>query len=70
MNDYYRPAEYQINTVYRCASCGSEIEIQSGYCASKCTCGGNYEEVGETYPSNSDDWDEERDERGEWRQRR
>lgn len=68
--DYYRPSQAQINTIYRCATCGSEMEVCSIYSADKCSCGGSLRECGESYPSSSDDWDEQRDPDGEWRERR
>lgn len=62
-SDYRRPADYQINHHYKCRSCSREIEIQSFYAPPKVcrACGQGLEFVGESYPANSDDWDEERD---------
>lgn len=62
MNDYRRPADYQINHHYRCDGCGDEIEISSVYSApSFCRCGNAYRFVGESYPASSQEWHEERD---------
>lgn len=62
MNDYRRPADYQINEIYRCSDCGGEIEVSSVYAAPlSCGCGGRYQLSGESYPADSQDWHEERD---------
>lgn len=67
----YRPAEYQINNVYRCTSCGSEIEVPCDQIATRCTCGGDYDYAGESYPGDSSEWDEERSScDGQWHPRR
>ena len=71
--DYRRPAAYQIRQVARCGICGAEREYDSYQTldGATCPCGGRLTVVGESYPSSSDDWDEERDRvDGEWRQRR
>lgn len=70
ISDYYRPSEEQINTIYKCDKCGREHEECSSYDVAKCVCGGNYNQVGKSYPANSDDWEEQRDPDGEWRNRR
>lgn len=72
-SDYRRPAEYQIRHHYRCASCGNEQEFMSDQTVEggRCPCGGTLTFAGESYPGDSNDWDEERDSQdGEWRQRR
>lgn len=70
-SDYLRPSANQINTIYRCASCGSEHEIEVWNGSVPVCCGANMQVSGESYPANSDDWEEERDTQdGEWRQRR
>lgn len=62
MNDYRRPADYQIKKHYCCSTCGSEVEVESFYAApTSCMCGGRMEAAGESYPANSSDWHEERD---------
>ena len=68
-SDYYRPAPYQINSVYRCVVCGQETDIPSMESATTCGCGGRLECIGESHPASADDWDEERGPDGEWRQR-
>lgn len=71
-SDYRRPADYQIRQVARCELCSSEGEYSNDQQidGGKCQCGGTLHVVGESYPSNSDDWDEERDTQdGEWRRR-
>jgi len=70
-SDYYRPADYQIIIHYKCNSCGAETYQESfldgvGYCF----CGGQFVPGGESYPADSNDWDEQRDKDGEWRKRR
>ena len=68
-SDYYRPADYQITTIYRCHSCGKEVEQQSCYGVGRCDCGGSFAQVGESYPADIQDWDEERGRDGEWHRR-
>ena len=71
MNDRYRPADYQVNDVYRCESCGKSIEIAQLYSVTNCdSCGGHYRKTGESYPADVEDWDEERYPDGQWGQRR
>jgi hypothetical protein len=62
MDSYRRPAYYQIINHYKCKSCGDMQEVQKGYSAAMpCRlCGGYVEKTGESYPSNSDEWDERR----------
>ncbi len=61
-SDYRRPADYQIKNHFRCQSCGSETSVESFYAGpTTCSCGGRMESAGESYPANSDDWHEERD---------
>jgi hypothetical protein len=71
-SDYRRPADYQIRQIAKCQSCGAENEYMNDQQVDggRCSCGGTLRVVGESYPSNSDDWDEELDRDGEWRQRR
>jgi len=59
-SDYYRPAHYQVNQLYRCRDCGDEQEVPSGHRAQMpCPkCRGWVERAGETYPGNHRDWDE------------
>ena len=61
--DYEKPAWYQINKIYECQSCGYRQEIPLGMMAQMpCPCcGGWVTKIGESYPSNADDWDMERD---------
>jgi hypothetical protein len=61
MNDYRRPADYQIKHHYTCVACGEGVETESCYGAPMlCPCGGRYEFSGESYPADSQEWDEER----------
>ncbi len=60
-SDYRRPADYQINDVYQCDRCRREVEQVSVYGVGQCSCGGNLQKVGESYPASAEDWDEERD---------
>lgn len=69
-SDYLRPADYQITNHYTCASCGNRVELESCYSPSSCRCGGEYQYTGESYPANSDDWDEEKDSNGYWHRRK
>lgn len=70
-SDYLRPSANQINTIYRCAYCGSEHEIEGWNGTVPVCCGTSMQVSGESYPATSDDWEEERDTQdGEWRQRR
>lgn len=62
MNDYRRPSQDQIENHYRCSSCGSETSASSYYAGPAiCYCGGALQFVGESYPADSRDWNEERD---------
>lgn len=70
-SDYRRPADYQVNIIYRCDTCRREIGLISVYGVGPCSCGGTFQECGESYPANSNDWDEERDTQdGEWHRNR
>jgi hypothetical protein len=70
-SDYYRPSENQIRHHYKCDTCKAEIELMFGDSADTCPCGGTMRFSGESYPANSDEWDEERDTQdGEWHRRR
>jgi len=69
-SDYYRPADYQITIHYECNRCGAETEQESCYGVGNCSCGGQFVECGQSYPAGANDWDEQRDPDGEWRQRR
>ena len=69
-SDYRRPADYQVNILYRCATCRREVEQVSVYGVGRCHCGGELEQIGESYPASADDWDEERNTQdGEWHRR-
>jgi DNA-directed RNA polymerase subunit RPC12/RpoP len=71
--DYLRPAWYQVQQVARCGTCGREADFSADQAVdgARCTCGGRWSVIGESYPASSDDWDEERDRvDGEWRPRR
>ena len=68
MTDRYRPAEWQIDVIYECRSCGARTEMQSCYHPGSCACGGVFVEAGESYPGDVAEWDEERVD-GEWRKR-
>ena len=69
MNDRYRPAEYQINDIWECSRCRQRIEMASAYSAGACGCGGEFVHVGESYPADVSEWDEERGQDGEWHYR-
>lgn len=60
-SDYERPADYQIFTIYKCLSCGNEIEVCSYETATYCYCGGTFDRIGESYPADPNEWDECRD---------
>lgn len=62
MNDYRRPAEYQIDRIYKCQKCGDEQSVRFGESAvMPCYhCKGFVTFSGESYPHSSE-WDEERD---------
>lgn len=72
MSDYYRPADYQIRQIAKCSTCGREDAYLNDQQVdgTRCVCGGSLRVVGESYPANSDEWDEQRDPDGEWRERR
>ena len=71
MNDYYRPAPYQINNIWECRSCGAEVEMESAYSPGQCDCGDSFVCTGESYPADRNDWDMERDSPyDDWRYRR
>ena len=71
-NDNYRPAQYQINNIFHCDTCGKECEQPSEYGKEPCpcSCGSECVYVEESYPGDVDEWDEQRDPDGEWRERR
>jgi DNA-directed RNA polymerase subunit RPC12/RpoP len=72
-SDYRRPADYQVERDYRCRRCGHEQRPLAGDSAMMpCPqCGGYVEMIGESYPSNADDWDESRDDiNGDWHNER
>mgnify|MGYP006368284331 FL=1 len=71
-SDYYRPAEYQVRSIYRCTSCRNESEFMSDQTVEggRCPCGGTLTFAGESYTASADDWDEERGDDGQWRRRR
>ena len=70
--DDYRPAEWQIRQVARCNQCSreSEYDSQQSLSGARCYCGGELIVIGESYPADSRDWEEQRDPDGEWRERR
>ena len=68
--DDYRPSEGQIRHHYKCQSCGRETEVESFSSVGRCGCGGEMAMIGESYPADSSEWDEQRDPDGEWRPRR
>jgi len=68
MNDRYRPSEEQIEIIYKCAICGAETNMPSQYVPPSC-CGELMAEIGELYPADSREWDEERYPNGEWGRR-
>jgi hypothetical protein len=61
MNDYRRPSPDQINIIYRCNSCRSEQEVESCNAYQPNCCGLPMVESGESYPSDSSEWNEERE---------
>ena len=72
-SDYYRPAQHQITNIYRCSSCRHEGEYLSDqFIGDKCpSCGSDcFRLSGESYQADPDDWQEQRDPDGEWRERR
>lgn len=70
-SDYYRPSSSQIHHHYRCQKCRLDVTIESHYAAPlSCHCGGSYSLIGESYPADPNEWDEQRDPDGEWRPRR
>lgn len=58
--DNLRPAEYQIHQHYKCRVCGHETEVGYGE-GPYDHCGQQMANAGESYPGDSRDWDEERD---------
>ncbi len=69
MREDYRPAEYQIEVEYVCQKCNRERHAPANFNAPEC-CGEEMMECGQIYPANTDEWEEQRDPDGEWRQRR
>lgn len=71
--DYRRPADYQVRQIAKCGSCSAESEYVNDQLVDggRCGCGGTLRVIGESYPADSNDWDEERDTQdGQWRRRR
>lgn len=68
MNNYRRPADYQINHIYKCGTCGTTREVESCYEVGPCVCGNAMDLIGETYPADSADWVESGDS-DDWRSR-
>ena len=72
--DHVRPAWYQVRQIGRCTSCGQEHEFSADETVDgrACySCGGRMAQAGESYPADSREWDEERDDyHSPWRQRR
>jgi hypothetical protein len=62
MSDYRRPADYQVIRHYKCQRCGHEQNVESCYDAiMPCpSCKGYVKLISESYPGNSDEWDEKR----------
>jgi len=69
MNDYYRPADYQVEGEYVCRKCNQEKRVPMNHNAPEC-CGEEMMKCGEMYPADVNDWEEQRDPDGEWRPRR
>lgn len=65
----YRPADYQVNEIYECERCKHQTESNSFYTIDQCHCGGRLMLLGESYPADPNEWDEEQDRNGEWRRR-
>lgn len=65
----FRPAEYQVDKIFRCQKCRNEITVGFQEHYDTCACGGQYDECGESYPADSNEWDEERGPDGDWRRR-
>ncbi len=61
MNDYRRPSPDQVFTVYRCNACHQEQEVESWNANHPSCCGMPMANAGESYPSDSREWSEERD---------
>lgn len=62
LSDYRRPASYQISKHYKCRKCGHE-QISDKYSSAimPCPlCKGFVEFQSESYPANTDEWDEKR----------
>lgn len=60
MSDYRRPAPYQITKHYQCQVCHRELTAESGFSPGKC-CNRYPIRTGESYPGDSREWDEVRD---------
>lgn len=69
MNKHYRPAMNQILIIYECNACGAQVELDSCFEPSTCSCGGALLKSGESYPSDAAEWGEELCPDGEWRER-
>lgn len=61
MNDYRRPSQDQVFTVYQCQSCQSEEKVESWNAHHPSCCGIRMSNVGEEYPADSGEWNEERE---------
>jgi hypothetical protein len=71
-SDYRRPADYQVRQIAKCSACGREGEYMNDQQVdgTRCRCGGSLQVIGESYPADSEEWDEERDTQdGQWRRR-
>ena len=68
-SERYRPSDSQIHNHYRCNSCQRYTELELFFAAPMC-CGEEMAHTGESYPANSDDWDEELNDSGDWQRRR
>jgi hypothetical protein len=68
-SDYQRPSQQQIDNIYTCPVCQRETTHPSYYAPPTC-CGLPMNYVGESYPSDPEEWNEVRDTQdGEWYER-
>ena len=51
-----KPADWQINNIYKCCECGKECEMPSDFSEPTCDCGGQMFKSGESYPANQEEW--------------
>ena len=69
MSNNYRPADHQIENNFECSSCGQSYSCYGSQEMPIC-CGIPMDQKGFNTPSNTDDWEEQLDPDGEWRERR